>query len=97
VLREDNPHREEEMEDHEEMEEDSNSNVPMLAPRGTFIPDTKDGTVTGARHSAKRHRVVVRVNLSSDNLTLLVFMHEALHFLRQIRALKIVQETVGVL
>ena len=29
---------EEEMEDHEEMEEDSSSNVPMLASRGTFIP-----------------------------------------------------------
>jgi hypothetical protein len=37
-----------------------------------------------------------RVNLSSDNLTLLVFMHEALPLLRKIRDLKIVQETVGV-
>ena len=46
MLREDNPHREEEMEDHEEMEEDSSSNVSMLASRGTFIPDTKDGTVS---------------------------------------------------
>jgi len=34
--------------------------------------------------------------LSSDNLTLLVFMHEALPLLRKIRALKIVQEDVGV-
>jgi hypothetical protein len=36
-------------------------------------------------------------NLSSDNLTLLVFMHEALPFLGKIRALAIVQEAVGVL
>jgi len=35
--------------------------------------------------------------LSSDNLTLLVFMHEALPFLRKIRALTIVQEAVGAL
>jgi hypothetical protein len=34
--------------------------------------------------------------LSWYNLTLLVFMHEALPFLRKIRALKIVQEDVGV-
>jgi hypothetical protein len=31
-----------------------------------------------------------------DNLTLLVFIHEALPLLRKIRALKIVQEDVGV-
>ena len=34
--------------------------------------------------------------MSWDNLTLLVFMHEALPLLRKIRALKIVQEDVGV-
>jgi hypothetical protein len=34
--------------------------------------------------------------LSWDNVTLLVFMHESLSFLRKIRPLKIVQETVGV-
>jgi hypothetical protein len=38
-----------------------------------------------------------RANLSSDNLTLLVFMHEALPLLRKIRALAIVQEAVGAL
>ena len=43
----------EEMEDHVEMEEDSTSNVPMLAASGTFIPGTADGTVTGARHSSE--------------------------------------------
>jgi hypothetical protein len=37
-----------------------------------------------------------RGGLSLDNLTLLVFMHETLTLLRKIRALKIVQETVGV-
>jgi hypothetical protein len=36
-----------------------------------------------------------RANLSSDNLTLLVFMHEPLPLLRKIRDLKIVQEVVG--
>jgi hypothetical protein len=36
-------------------------------------------------------------NLSSDNLTLLVFMDETLSMLRKIRVLKLVQETVGVL
>ncbi len=34
--------------------------------------------------------------MSWDKLTLLVFMYEALSFLRKIRALKIVQEDVGV-
>ena len=34
--------------------------------------------------------------MSWDNLTLLVFMHETLTLLRKIRALKIVQEDVGV-
>jgi hypothetical protein len=38
-----------------------------------------------------------RANLSSDNLTLLVFMHEALPLLRKIRALQIVQESLSVL
>ena len=34
------------MEDHEELEEDSSSNVSMLVSHGTFIVDTQDGTVT---------------------------------------------------
>ena len=46
-----------EMEDHAEMEEDSTSNVPMLAAGGTFIAGTADATVTEAKHSTKRHRV----------------------------------------
>ncbi len=44
---------EEEMGDHGEMEEDSTSNVSMLAGGGTFIPDTTDATVTEVRHSTK--------------------------------------------
>ncbi len=35
---------EEEMEDDAEMEDDSTSNVPMLAAGGTFIAGTADGT-----------------------------------------------------
>jgi hypothetical protein len=38
-----------------------------------------------------------RLARRSDNLTLLVFMHEALPLLRKIRAHKIVEEAVGVL
>ena len=37
-----------------------------------------------------------RANLLPNNLIFLVFMHEALPFLRKIRAHRIVQETVGV-
>jgi hypothetical protein len=37
------------------------------------------------------------VNFLSDNLTLPVFIHEALPLFRKIRTLRIVQETVGVL
>jgi len=47
---------EEEMEDHAE----------MLAASGTFIAGTADGTVTGARHQAKRQRAAV--NVSEDLL-----------------------------
>ena len=57
---------EEEMEDNEEMEKDSSSNVSILTPRGTCIPVTQDGTVTGTRHSSRRHRSVV--NVSEDLL-----------------------------
>ena len=57
---------EEEMEDHVEMEEESTSNVPMLAARGNFIAGTADGTVTQARHCAKRQRAAV--NVSADLL-----------------------------
>ena len=56
----------EEMQDHVEMEEDSTSNVPMLAASGTFIAGTADGTVTEARHQAKRQRAAV--NVSEDLL-----------------------------
>ncbi len=38
---------EEEIHDHEEMEEDSSNNVTILTTRGTFIP----GTVSGSSHS----------------------------------------------
>jgi hypothetical protein len=48
------------------MEEDSTSNVQMLAARGTFIAGTADGTVTQARDSAKRQRAAV--NVSEDLL-----------------------------
>ena len=33
------------MEEHEDMEEDSTSNVEMVESHGTFIPVTTDGTV----------------------------------------------------
>ena len=54
----------EEMEDQVETEQDSTSHVAMLAGRGTFIAGTADGlgTVTQARHSAKRHRAAVNVS-----------------------------------
>jgi hypothetical protein len=125
----------EEMEDPAEMEEDSTSNVSMLAADGAFIAGTADGTVTEARHSSKRHRAAEnmsedllnrhiqdyglvspertknlvwyffkkygtkKLNRQNDNndLTLLVFIHEALPLLRKIRALKILQESLGVL
>ena len=57
---------EEEMEDHVEMEQDSRSNVAMLAARGTFIVGTAAVTVTEARHSTKRHRA--DENVSEDCL-----------------------------
>jgi hypothetical protein len=50
------------MEDHEETEEDSRSNVSMLVPHGTFMTVTSDGTVTGVRDSTKHHRVPVNVS-----------------------------------
>ena len=53
---------EEEMEDDAEMDDDSRSNVPMLAAGGTFIAGTADGTVTDARHRAKRQRAAVKVS-----------------------------------
>ena len=57
---------EEEMEDDAEMEDDSSSNVPMLAAGGTFIAGTADGTVTEGRQSSKRHRAAE--NMSEDLL-----------------------------
>jgi hypothetical protein len=62
----------EEMEDQVETEQDSTSHVAMLAGRGTFIAGTADGlgTVTQARHSAKRHRAAV--NVSEDLLNRLI-------------------------
>jgi len=56
----------EEMEDSEEMEKESTSNVPMHAADGTFIVGTVDSTVTQTRHSTKRHRDVE--NVSEDLL-----------------------------
>ena len=56
----------EEMEDREEMEVESTSNVPMLAAGGTFIAGTADTTVTEVRHSTKRHRACE--NVSEDLL-----------------------------
>jgi len=44
---------EDEIEDDTEMEDDSTSNVPILAADGTFIAGTADGTVTEARQSRK--------------------------------------------
>jgi hypothetical protein len=90
--------REEQMEEEMEIEEDSSSTVAMPAARGTFIADTGTSapvqrlfSVAGQVDSSRR------VTLSSDNLTLLVFMHEALPLIRKIRTLKMVQEAVGVL
>ncbi len=57
---------EEQLEDHVEMQEDSTSNVAMLAARGTLIAGTADGTVTEARHSTKRHHAAQ--NVSEDLL-----------------------------
>ena len=54
------------MEDREEMEVESTSNVPMLAAGGTFIAGTADTTVTEVRHSTKRHRACE--NVSEDLL-----------------------------
>jgi hypothetical protein len=56
----------EEMEEHVEMEEDSTSNVAMLAASGTFIAGTTDGTFAEARHGAKRQRAAM--NVSADLL-----------------------------
>ncbi len=94
--------REEQMEEEMEIEEDSNSTVAIPAARGTFIADTATSapvqrlfSVVGQVDSSRR------ATLSSDNLTLLVFMYEvryeALPLIRKIRTLKIVQETVGVM
>jgi hypothetical protein len=60
-----------------------------LATPAKSCPVERLFSVAGQVDAAKRAR------LSSDNLTLLVFMHEALPFLRKIRALTIVQESVG--
>jgi hypothetical protein len=62
-----------------------------LATPATSCPVERLFSVAGQVDAAKR------AILSLDNLTLLVFMHEALSFLRKIRALTIVQETVGAL
>ncbi len=61
-----------------------------LATPATSCPVERLFSVAGQVTSSRR------ANLSWDNLTLLVFMHEALPLLRKIRALKIVQEDVGV-
>jgi hypothetical protein len=57
---------EEQLENHVEMQQDSTSNVEMIAARGTFIAGTADGTLTEARHCTKRHRAAE--NLSEDLL-----------------------------
>ena len=62
-----------------------------LATPATSCPVERLFSVAGQVDASRR------ANLSSDNLTLLVFMHEALPLLRKIRALRIVEETVGVL
>jgi hypothetical protein len=62
-----------------------------LATPSTSCPVERLFSVGGQVDSSRRD------NLSSDNLTLLVFMDEELPFLRKIRALKIVQEVVGTL
>jgi hypothetical protein len=64
------------MEDHEEMEEDSTSNVSILAADGTFITDTSDATVTQARHSRTKNLMwyffkkyaTKQLNRQDDNL-----------------------------
>jgi len=61
---------EEDMEDHVEMEQDSTSNVTMLATDGTFIPGMADGTVTEVSHSTKYHRSAE--NMSEDLLNRLI-------------------------
>ena len=53
---------EEEMENHEEMEEDSTSKVSMFVGHGTFMSVSEDGTVTEIRNSTNRQRVVVNVS-----------------------------------
>ena len=62
-----------------------------LATPATSAPVERLFSVAGQVDSSRR------ASLSSDNLTLLVFMHEALPLFRKIRTLKIVQETVGVM
>jgi hypothetical protein len=58
----------EEMEDREEMEVESTSNVPILAAGGTFIPDT---VITEVRHSTKRHRACENSELKNVSEDLL--------------------------
>ena len=62
-----------------------------LATPATSCPVERLFSVAGQVDASRR------ANLSSDNLTLLVFMHEALPLLRKIRALKILQESLSVL
>ena len=62
-----------------------------LATPTTSAPVERLFSVAGQVDSSRR------ASLSSDNLTPLVFMNEALPFIRKIRALKIVQEVVGVM
>ncbi len=61
-----------------------------LATPATSCPVERLFSVSGQVTSSRR------ANLSWDNLTLLVFMYEALSLLRKIRDLQIVQEDVGV-
>ncbi len=62
-----------------------------LATPVTSWPVERLFSVTGQVDSSRR------VNLSSDNLTLLVFIHEVLPWIRKIKTHRIVEETVGVL
>ena len=62
-----------------------------LATPATSCPVERLFSVAGQVDASRR------ANLSSDNLTLLVFMHESLPLLRKIRSLKILQESLGVL
>ena len=72
---------------------------PTLSPldrRYLVTPDTSCPveclfSVTGQVDSSRR------ITLSSDNLTLLVFMDEGLPLIRKIRGHTIVEESVGVL